>query len=281
MSRQLSSPVLLPATRVQLKQQTSQKGGSDGTFGLADVFRRGADHRGDHAGDRCDLGLLLPRRYPRWPAGCGARAQPRDLWVDMADHRHNPDRRGHLGSRPKRPAQRRSLTLGGNHRRRARRDLGHVRDAVLPGLVASLHPRRGPGDLRSLGPLQREDGLTSPPGGAATVAKVKAAKIKARFRPWKSIFLLVLAVAMATLSRSARTAATSEYFSDTAYRALGHTGTEALADAAAVAFCLLAYLGTAGLAGRAREVLEPKIGTSHAADIRYTIVLPAGRAERS
>jgi hypothetical protein len=36
-----------------------------------------------------------------------------------------------------RPAQRRNLPLGGNHRRGARRDLGHVRDAVLPGLVAS------------------------------------------------------------------------------------------------------------------------------------------------
>ncbi len=120
--------------------------------------------------------------------------------------------------------------------------------------------------------------MTSPSGGAAAVAKVKVAKVKARFRPWKSIFLLVLAVAMATLSRSARTAAASEYFSDTAYRTLGHTGTEALADAAAVAFCLLAYLGTAGLAGRAREVLEPKIGTSHAAVIRYTIVLIGGLA---
>lgn len=68
------------------------------------------------------------------------------------------------------------------------------------------------------------------------------AKVKAAARPWRSIFLLVLAVAMATLSRSARTAAASEYFPDTAYRALGHTGTEAFADAAAVAFCLLAYL---------------------------------------
>ena len=110
--------------------------------------------------------------------------------------------------------------------------------------------------------------MTASPGSAAAVAKVKAAA-----RPWRSIFLLVLAVAMATLSRSARTDAASEYFSGTAFRALGQTGAEALADAAAVAFCLLAYLGTAGLAGRAREVFEPKIGTSHAAVIRYAIVL--------
>ena len=83
---------------------------------------------------------------------------------------------------------------------------------------------------------------------------------------------------MAAVSRSARTAAASVFFPETAYRGLGHTGTEALADAAAVAFCLLAYLGTAGLAGQARKVLEPKIGTSHAAVIRYAIVLIGGLA---
>ena len=99
------------------------------------------------------------------------------------------------------------------------------------------------------------------------------AKVKARARPWRSIVLLVLAAVMAAVSRSARAAAASEFFPETAYRALGHTGTEAAADAAAVAFGLLAYMGTAGLAGRARAVLEPKIGTSHAAVIRYTIVL--------
>jgi hypothetical protein len=37
------------------------------------------------------------------------------------------------------------------------------------------------------------------------------------------------------------------------------------ADLVAVAFCLLAYAATARLVGRAREVLQPKIGTAHAA----------------
>ena len=110
--------------------------------------------------------------------------------------------------------------------------------------------------------------MTPSPAGAAAVAKVKAAA-----RPWRSIFFLVLAVAMATVSRSARAAAVSVFFAETTYRELGHTGTEALADVAAVAFCLLAYMGTAGLADRAREVLQLKIGTSHAVVIRYAIVL--------
>ncbi|HTQ89059.1 MAG TPA: mechanosensitive ion channel domain-containing protein [Streptosporangiaceae bacterium] len=110
--------------------------------------------------------------------------------------------------------------------------------------------------------------MTTSPSVAPAIAKVKA-----RFRPWRSIFLLVLAVMMAALSHSARTAAASEYFAGTAYRALGHTGTEAMADLAALAFCLLTYAGTAGLAGQVRGVLEPKIGIPHAAVIRYTILL--------
>ena len=32
-----------------------------------------------------------------------------------------------------------------------------------------------------------------------------------------------------------------------------------------MAFCLLAYAATVGLAGKAREVLQPKVGTAHAA----------------
>jgi small conductance mechanosensitive channel len=45
-----------------------------------------------------------------------------------------------------------------------------------------------------------------------------------------------------------------------------------------VTFCLLAYTATAGLAGRAGEVLQPKIGTAHAALVRYAIVLLGGLA---
>ena len=104
------------------------------------------------------------------------------------------------------------------------------------------------------------------------------AKVKAHARPWRSIFLLVLAVVMATVSRSARTAAASAFFPDTAYRALGHTGTDAVADAAAVAFCLLAFTATAGFAGRTRKVLQPKIGAPHTAVIRYAMVLLGGLA---
>jgi small-conductance mechanosensitive channel len=51
-----------------------------------------------------------------------------------------------------------------------------------------------------------------------------------------------------------------------------------VADAAAVAFGLLASLATAGFAAKARQVLLLKIGTAHAAVIRYAIVLLGGLA---
>jgi len=109
-------------------------------------------------------------------------------------------------------------------------------------------------------------------------ARQHVAKVKARARPWRSIFALVLAIVAAAVARSARAATLSPAYQETTFRGLGHTGTVALADAAAVAFSLFAGLATAGLAGKAREVLQPKIGTSHAAVIRYTIVLLGGLA---
>ena len=70
----------------------------------------------------------------------------------------------------------------------------------------------------------------------------------------------------------------SAVFSSTPYRALGRTGTEIAADAAAVAFFLLASAATAGFAGKARDALRPRVGTAHAAVVRYTVVLFGGLA---
>jgi len=108
-------------------------------------------------------------------------------------------------------------------------------------------------------------------------ARQQMDKVKARARPWRSIAALVLAVIMAAVSRSARAAAAGGVFTGTPYYALGRTGTEIVAYSA-VAFCLLAAAATAGLAGRARDVLRPKVGTAHAAVVRYTVVLVGGLA---
>ena len=48
---------------------------------------------------------------------------------------------------------------------------------------------------------------------------------------------------------------------------------QVIAAATAVAFCVFASAATIGLSGKAREVLQPVIGTSHAAVVRYALVL--------
>src|ERR1700759_3453258 len=109
-----------------------------------------------------------------------------------------------------------------------------------------------------------------------TAARENAAKIKARFRPWRSICVLGLAVVLGAVSRSARTAAASPEFDGTFFHALGRGGTGLVAGGAAVAFCLLGLLGTTGIAKAARDALRPRIGNAHSAVVRYAIVLMGG-----
>jgi len=109
-------------------------------------------------------------------------------------------------------------------------------------------------------------------------ARQEVAQVKARARPWRSIIALILAAIMAAVARSARADAASVFFRQTPFGTLGRTTTEIVADLAAVAFCLLAYAATAGLAGKTVEILQPKIGTAHAALVRYAVVLLGGLA---
>ena len=90
------------------------------------------------------------------------------------------------------------------------------------------------------------------------------ANVKARTRPWRSVIALVLAIAAGV------TAALQEPASVTAP---GSPTAKIIRAAAGGAFCVLAGGATIGLSGRAREVLEPRVGSSHAAVVRYTILL--------
>jgi small-conductance mechanosensitive channel len=109
-----------------------------------------------------------------------------------------------------------------------------------------------------------------------TAARQHAGQVEARFRPWRSVFILGLAAVAGVISRSARTAAASPAFDGTFFHVLGRGGTRVAADGAAVVFCLLALLGTTGIASRARAVLLPKIGNAHAAVVRYAIAVTGG-----
>jgi len=94
----------------------------------------------------------------------------------------------------------------------------------------------------------------------------QVAKVKARTRPWKSIIALVLAIGAAAASGWAHNSFHKFLTGE-------HVPYQVMAIGLAVAFCALASAATIGLSGKARQVLEPAIGTSHAAVVRYALVL--------
>ena len=106
-------------------------------------------------------------------------------------------------------------------------------------------------------------------------ARQHVEKVKARARPWRAIFALVVAVIAAAVSVQARIVANLPAGARNArlLGSLGRTGNLALSYGAAVVFFLLAAVGTIGLGNKAREVLLPRLGYAHAAVVRFAIVV--------
>jgi small-conductance mechanosensitive channel len=90
-------------------------------------------------------------------------------------------------------------------------------------------------------------------------------RVKRKTRPWKAIIALLLAIAAAVISRRAHHGAFTGDPKNLTDQAIA-VGTAAL-------FCVFGSTATYGLAAKAKELLEPKMGTSHAAIIRYTLLL--------
>jgi small-conductance mechanosensitive channel len=92
------------------------------------------------------------------------------------------------------------------------------------------------------------------------------ALVRRKARPWRSVIALVLAVGAAGASSWAHSHFQHFFTSD-------HGGSQVIAAGAAIAFCAFASAATVGLSGQARWVLEPVMGASHAAIVRYALVL--------
>ncbi|HEX3711719.1 MAG TPA: mechanosensitive ion channel domain-containing protein [Trebonia sp.] len=94
----------------------------------------------------------------------------------------------------------------------------------------------------------------------------QVALVKAKARPWKSIIALVLAIAAIAASSWAH-----GHF----HRFFSNEGgvNQIIAAATAIAFCFFASAATIGLSGKARSVLTPVMGVSHAAIVQYALVL--------
>ena len=114
-------------------------------------------------------------------------------------------------------------------------------------------------------------------------ARQHVAKVRARTRPWRYIFALVLAIVAAAISVQAQHTADllaqpGEPKTTSWLSGLGQSGNRILEYAAAVAFFLLAGAATFGLGNKARDVLQPSVGSAHAGIVRFAVVLAGGLA---
>lgn len=103
-------------------------------------------------------------------------------------------------------------------------------------------------------------------GGPQIDLSAQVAMVRRKTRPWKSIIALVLAIASAAASGWAH----SDFRHFFASTGVVH---QIVAAATAVAFCVFASAATIGLSGKARDMLEPVVGASHASVVRYALVL--------
>jgi small-conductance mechanosensitive channel len=90
--------------------------------------------------------------------------------------------------------------------------------------------------------------------------------VKRKTRPWKAIIALALAIAAAVISHHA-----SRQISH--WPTSSRTSNQLVATGTAVLFLVFGSIATYGLAGKTRELFLPRLGTSHAAIIRYAILV--------
>jgi len=94
----------------------------------------------------------------------------------------------------------------------------------------------------------------------------KVAKVKRKVRPWKSIIALVLAIAAALISHTARH--DSQFFFTAS-----HGTNQFVAAGTAVLFGVFASMATYGLSRQARQLLEPRVGVAHSAIVGYATLI--------
>jgi len=104
------------------------------------------------------------------------------------------------------------------------------------------------------------------PDGPQLDLSTQVAKVKAKTRPWKAIIALILAICAAAASGWAH----NKFAHFLGTKEIPY---QILALGLAVAFCALASVATLDLASKARTVLEPAAGPSHAAIVRYALLL--------
>ena len=103
-----------------------------------------------------------------------------------------------------------------------------------------------------------------PGNGQQLDLSAQVAKVKARARPWKSIIALILAIFAAIIS---------EWFRHDTHVVTSQAVRDGGSWAAAVLFCILGFMATYGLSGQVRNAMLDRYGPSHAAVVRYFLLL--------
>ncbi len=93
-----------------------------------------------------------------------------------------------------------------------------------------------------------------------------ARKVRAKARPWRSIIALVLAIGAVVVNGWEHSHFRQFFEGD-------HGVSQLIAAVTAIGFCFFASVAVIGLSGSARSTLEPVVGVSHAAVVRYALVL--------
>jgi small-conductance mechanosensitive channel len=96
---------------------------------------------------------------------------------------------------------------------------------------------------------------------------MQVARVKEKTRPWKESIALVLAIGAAVVSHNAKS-----IFASVTAETIPQLPT-IIAYALAVIFGVLATIAVLGISGKAQNFLRPRLGSAHAAIIRYAILL--------
>jgi small-conductance mechanosensitive channel len=91
--------------------------------------------------------------------------------------------------------------------------------------------------------------------------------VKRRTRPWKAIIALLFAIAAGVISSQAR------HDSPPIFSATSHLADRFIWAGMAVAFLVFGSIATYSLAGKTRELLQPRTGTAHSAVAGYIILI--------
>jgi small-conductance mechanosensitive channel len=97
-------------------------------------------------------------------------------------------------------------------------------------------------------------------------------RVRRKTRPWKSIIALLLAIAAAVISYRASHGRSTSHGQSTIFNTNDLTN-QFIIYGTAVLFLVFGSTATYGLAGKSRELLEPKAGPAHAAIVRYAILI--------